>query len=336
MHHSNETSGDTESLFQQPKEVNEIVQEVNDDVEEESMLKSFFRRSSGVMLGSIDTSNHNRRDSLFSSIGSRGLASSLRSELQSLPSDNVAHARQSPQIGEALYKIEQGVRATEDGSVCLEDLLGDAQTEDDKSNNGEVEFFFPSRRQSMSFDAPPRTSSLVSRRASESSTQLEKCLNEINVEDDKSNNGEVEFFFPSRRRSVSFDAPPRRSSLVSRRASESSSQLQKSLNEINNTLLGDDDQTVASGNDDSVGTISSFASDEAILCKSSNVQDFNDTFHLRPKFVELHYPPPKSHKSGGNLAICGGQLQEHFLASTEESLLVEWGEAKYDSECDSR
>jgi len=291
MHLSNVTSGDTESLFQQPKEVNEIVQEVNDDVEEESMLKSFFRRSSGVMLGSIDTSNHNRRDSLFSSIGSRGLASSLRSELQSLPSDNVAHARQSPQIGEGLYKIEQGVRATEDSSVCLEDLLGDAQTEDDKSNNGEVEFFFPSRRQSMSFDAPPRRSSLVSRRASESSTQLEKCLNEIN-----------------------------------------------------NTLLGDDDQTVASGNDDSVGTISSFASDEAILCKSSNVQDFNDTFHLRPKFVELHYrpqkqklsPPPRSHKSGGNLAICGGQLQEHFLASTEESLLVEWGEAKYDSECDSR
>ena len=313
--------------------MNEIEQQADHDAEEESMLKSFFRRSSDVMLASIDTSYHNRRDSIFSSFASMG-KTSLQSELQSSSSNNGAHVRQ----WEGSFKVERqekGARATDDssGSVCLEDLLktlDDTQKGDDASNNGEVEFFFPSRRRSMSFDdAPPRRSSLTSK-PSESTSRLQKCLTEINVEDDASNNGEVEIFFPSRRRSLSYEGPPRRPSLDSR-ASESSSQLQKCLNEINadnilsnhlQTLLGDDDKTVASGNSDSVGSISSFASDQALLCRST----------IRPEFVDLHYHPKKlssSDKSCSNRAICRGRLQD-----SKESLLVDWGEAKYDSEHD--
>ncbi len=319
--------------------MNEIEQQVIDDEEEESMLKTFFRRSSDLMLASIDTSYHNRRDSIFSSFASMGNLSTLQSELQS--------SRQ----WEGSNKVEQkqGVRAAADdssGSACLEDLLKtlhDRQIgEDDASNNGEVELFFLSRRRSMSFDyAPPRRSSLTSK-PSESSRHLQKCLDEINVDDDASNNGEVELFFPSRRRSMSFDDAPSRRPSINSRASESSSQLQKCLNEIHANNIGsnhphtllrdDDDQTTASGNSDSVGSIASFASDQALLCKSTNnVEDvIGATFHIRSEVVNPHYHPQilsSSDKNCSNRAICGGaQLHDHFQASTE-SLLVEWGEA---------
>ena len=296
-----EPSGDTESIFRQPQEVNEteqqLMNDVADDEESESMLKSFFRKSSDAM-SSIDASYRNRRDSLLSTISGRGLSSSMLS---------------GDTRWEASCKVEQGVG--NDSSVAFEDLMktpsdisvrfdkkrlgdnnDDAHEDDDKSNNGEVEIFFSTRRRSLSCsNAPPRRSSLLS-------------------EDDASNNGEVEVFFPSRRRSLSYDAPPRRRSSLISRASETSSQLQKCLNEISSenirsslhSVRVDDEESNASDDDNSLGT-KCVASDQAFLCKSNSAAEH---------------------------ATLLQQPNEDFLASGD-TLLVEWGEAKYDSEDDS-
>ena len=188
----------------------------------------------------------------------------------------------------------------------------DEQVEDDKSNNGEVEIFFPTRRRSLSWDAPRRRSSLLSIDDDDDADQ---------AEDDESNNGEVEVFFPSRRRSLSYDTPPRRASLISK-ASETSSQLQKCLNEINvanirsslRSVRADDEESNASDDGNSLGP-NSFASDKAFLCKSNSVAE--DALP-HPKIVEQRSDLPS----------------EDFLASGA-TLLVEWGEAKYDSDDDS-
>jgi hypothetical protein len=292
----NESSGDTESIFRQPQEVKETEQQLlmNDAAdEEESKLKSFFRKSSDAM-SSIDASYRNRRDSLLSTISGRGLASSM-------PCGDTRW--------EASCKVEQEV--ADDSSLCLEDLMknldddnDDAHVEDDKSNNGEVEIFFPTRRRSLSFDAPRRRTSLLSIE--------DDGADHDQAKDDESNNGEVEFFFPSRRRSLSYDTPPRRASLISR-ASETSSQLQQCLNEIRvenirsslRSVRVNDEESNASDDGNSLGT-KSVASDQAFLCKSNNAAE-----HARL----LQQP------------------NDDFLASGD-TLLVEWGEAKYDSEDD--
>ena len=307
----NATSGDTESILRQPPEVKETEQQLLNDVADaeksESMLKSFFKKSS-VAMSSIDASHRNRSDSLLSSISSgRGLASSM-------PSGDTQW--------EASCKVEQGVgndsslafedlmKSPSDISARFEDLMkllgdnnDDAHEDDDKSNNGKVEIFFPTRRRSLSCsDAPPRRSSLLS-------------------EDDASNNGEVEVFFPSRRRSLSYDTPPRRSSSLISRASETLSQLQKCLNEINvenirSSLSGrvDDGESNASDDGNNLG-IKSVApdTDRAFLCKSKNVAA--DALP-HPKFVERQH----------DLAN-GEQLDDDFLASGD-TLIVEWGEGE--------
>eukprot|EP00984_Skeletonema_dohrnii_P025427 scaffold14590_cov151-Skeletonema_dohrnii-CCMP3373.AAC.3 len=296
--------GDTESIFQQPQEVKEIELQmnVNEVEQEDSMLKSLLRRSSDAM-SSIDASSYrNRRDSLFSSIGGRGRSSSINCDPESSAS-NAAHDMQSPQNGEVSYKVEEGGRSTDESSQCLEDLLkslcdDDDNTqvvEDDKSNNGEAEFFFPSRRRSMSsydYDPPPRRSSLFSK-ASETSSQLHQCLNEINADNNNIRS-----------------------------------------NPLRN-LLGDDEETISSKDDDSLGTITSFASDQALLCKSNNLQESQVDLPLRPKYIELlqadpqNLSLPRTHNSRSNLPDCSGQvqLQKDFMASGG-SLLVEWGDAK--------
>ena len=299
----NESSGDTESILRQPQEVKEteqqlLMNDVADD--EESKLKSFFKKSSDAM-SSIDASYRNRRDSLLSTISGRGLSSSM-------PSGDTRW--------EASCKVEQGV--DDDSSVLLEDLMkhlgdenDDEQVEDDKSNNGEAEIFFPTRRRSLSWDAPRRRSSLLSIEDDDADQ----------AEDDESNNGEVEVFFPSRRRSLSYDTPPRRASLISK-ASETSSQLQKCLNEINvanirsslRSVRADDEESNASDDGNSLGP-NSFASDKAFLYTSNNVAE--DALP-HPKIVEQRSDLPS----------------EDFLASGA-TLLVEWGEANYDSEDDS-
>lgn len=295
--------GDTESIFQQPQEVKEIELQMNvNEVEhEDSMLRSLLRRSSDAM-SSIDASSYrSRRDSLFSSIGGRGRSSSIYCDPES-SAFNAAHGMQSPQNGEVSYKVEEGGRSTDEStSACLEDLLkslcdDDDNTlvvEDDKSNNGEAEFFFPSRRRSMSYDydPPPRRSSLFSK-ASETSSQLHQCLNEINADNNIRSN-------PLR------------------------------------NLLGDDEESISSKDDDSLGTITSFASDQALLCKSNNLQESEVDLPLRLNCIELlHADPqnlslPRTHNSRSNLSDCSGQvqLQKDFMASGG-SLLVEWGDAK--------
>ncbi len=295
---SNKTSGDTESFFRPPQDVKEIIEhQVNDIREEDSGIRSFIRRSSSAMVASIDTSYRSRRGSLFSSIGSKGNASLAPSFQSSMP--NAADVRRS---------LTEGVRSADDVSVSLEDLVrdlddDDARVEDDRSNNGKVEVFFPSRRSSCSsYDAPPRRSSLISH-TSETSSHLQKCLNEINTDN--------------------------------------------ILSAHLHTLLGGDDDTVESGDGDSVGTITSFATDQALLCKRVNIectQDAEADMPRRPKFVELDFDPRKlsylprsntmyKNNSCSNLASDSGQLQKDFIAS-RGSLLVEWDEA-YDSEDDS-
>lgn len=262
-----------------------------------------------MMAASIDTASyHSRRGSIFSSIGSKGHASVAPPSQSSVP--NASDARQSTQSCEPSCIVTEGVRSDDDISVGLEDLV---------------------------------------KELSDDNTQ---------VEDDRSNNGKVEVFFLSRRRSScsskSYDAPRRRSSLVSH-TSETSSHLQKCLNEINtdnilsahlHTLLGGDEETIESGDSDSVGTVTSFATDQALLCKRDNLQDAEVDIDMprRPKFVELDFRHQKlsysprsnrmhKNKSCSNLASGSGQLQKDFIAS-RDSLLVEWGEA-YDSEDDS-
>ena len=175
--------------------------------------------------------------------------------------------------------------------------------------------------------------------------------NSSSTEDDESNNGEVEFFFPSRRRSSSTcDYPPRRSSLVLR-SSETSSHLRKCLDEIIDTsnlhgdrILRDNDATSSSEDVFSLGSFASNASDQALLCESSNREGI-DFSH--PEFVEVDYNHqaeklidlPRTYKvqqksnSCSNLAPCDNQVKKDFIAS-RGSLLVEWGDT-YNSEDDS-
>ena len=254
-------------------ELEQQQQQLDDEADEESMLKSFFKRSSNAMSASIDASYRNRRDSIFSAFSGRDHASSMPSDTQ----NPLGHGKR----WEVSCQVQQRVRADDDSSVRLEDLLKNLGDDDDNTL----------------------------------------------VEDDKSNNGEVEVFFPSRRRSISFDLPPRRSSLISR-ASETSSQLQKCLNEINGDNIRSSIHTNASGDGDSLGK-TSFASDQALLWKSNNFRDTYDALPHLPKFVELQHDPQSTSCSKD----CG-DLHEDF-SSNRVSLLVEWGEAQYDSEDDS-
>ncbi|KAL7492009.1 hypothetical protein ACHAWT_002231, partial [Skeletonema menzelii] len=133
--------GDTESIFRQPQEVEieqQQQQQLDDEADEESMLKSFFKRSSNAMSASIDASYRNRRDSIFSAFSGRDHASSMPSDTQK----PVGHGKR----WEVSCQVQQRVRADDDSSVRLEDLLknlGDDDdntlVEDDTSNNGEVE-----------------------------------------------------------------------------------------------------------------------------------------------------------------------------------------------------